>query len=259
MNLLRGDQHARSIFAEPPRAGPGADRRRAQAHPVVRDLRIRGRDSSRAATAPQGRDRAGSSAGTRVRLACEIQPLNNRRVMKYLDTTLGLGKPERKAWIQHWIKEGFAALERMLADPATGSSAMETCRRLRISASCRRWQTRCAPNATSLRFQRCIGSMKLVRHFPLSMLPPHTTSRMQPCRVSAETIFPSTSHRCPPQPQSQRQEGPAMASKKLIASDRSSRARTPRWKRRFPRSCAHEKPSSRSASPSTRAACVCRR
>ena len=36
-------------------------------------------------------------------------------------TTLGLGTPERKAWIQHWIKEGFAALERLLADRATGT------------------------------------------------------------------------------------------------------------------------------------------
>jgi len=54
-------------------------------------------------------------------VACEMQPLNNPRVMDYLDATLGLGKPERKAWIQHWIKEGFTALERMLVHPETGT------------------------------------------------------------------------------------------------------------------------------------------
>jgi maleylpyruvate isomerase len=54
-------------------------------------------------------------------LACEIQPLNNRRVMKYLETTLGLGTAERKAWIQHWIAEGFDALEHLLDDGATGT------------------------------------------------------------------------------------------------------------------------------------------
>jgi len=54
-------------------------------------------------------------------LACEIQPLNNRRVMKYLETALGLGTAERKAWIQHWIAEGFDALEHLLADGETGA------------------------------------------------------------------------------------------------------------------------------------------
>ena len=54
-------------------------------------------------------------------IVCEIQPLNNRRVMKYLETTLGLGTPERKAWLHHWIVEGFSALERLLADGATGT------------------------------------------------------------------------------------------------------------------------------------------
>ena len=53
-------------------------------------------------------------------VACDIHPLNNTRVMKYLDATLGLAKEAREAWYAHWVTEGFAAIEPMLAARATG-------------------------------------------------------------------------------------------------------------------------------------------
>ncbi|WP_408952582.1 maleylacetoacetate isomerase [Lysobacter sp. Hz 25] len=54
-------------------------------------------------------------------IACEIHPLNNLRVLKYLDGTWNVPQPERDGWVKHWISEGFTALETMLAeDPATG-------------------------------------------------------------------------------------------------------------------------------------------
>lgn len=49
-------------------------------------------------------------------IACDIHPLNNLRVLKYLTGELGLGEAERGRWYRHWVHEGFAALERMLAD-----------------------------------------------------------------------------------------------------------------------------------------------
>lgn len=54
-------------------------------------------------------------------IACDIHPLNNLRVLRYLGTALDAGDPQQSAWYHHWIHEGFKALESMLAaDPQTG-------------------------------------------------------------------------------------------------------------------------------------------
>lgn len=52
-------------------------------------------------------------------IACDIHPLNNLRVLKYLSGPLGLDQAQRDAWYAHWISEGFAALE-ALAAPRAG-------------------------------------------------------------------------------------------------------------------------------------------
>ncbi len=52
--------------------------------------------------------------------ACDIHPLNNLRVLNYLERDLGQPAAVRAAWYRHWVGEGFAALEQMLADPRTG-------------------------------------------------------------------------------------------------------------------------------------------
>lgn len=44
-------------------------------------------------------------------IACDIQPICNLRVLKYLTGTLGLSDQKKSTWYQHWIREGFAALE----------------------------------------------------------------------------------------------------------------------------------------------------
>jgi maleylacetoacetate isomerase len=47
-------------------------------------------------------------------IACDIHPLNNRRVLKYFSEVLHLSEDQQHAWIQHWIQTGFSALEKML-------------------------------------------------------------------------------------------------------------------------------------------------
>jgi maleylacetoacetate isomerase len=49
-------------------------------------------------------------------IACDIHPLNNLRVLKYLENPLGLDAPRRDEWYRHWIREGFAAIETQLAE-----------------------------------------------------------------------------------------------------------------------------------------------
>jgi maleylpyruvate isomerase len=54
-------------------------------------------------------------------IACEIHPLNNLRVLKYLKHVVKQDDEQRDAWYQHWIAEGLAPLEMMLAaSPWTG-------------------------------------------------------------------------------------------------------------------------------------------
>ena len=53
-------------------------------------------------------------------IACDIHPLNNLRVLKYLGGPLKQEQEQRDAWYAHWIKEGFEALEAM-ARPRSGA------------------------------------------------------------------------------------------------------------------------------------------
>jgi len=48
-------------------------------------------------------------------IACEIHPLNNLRVLRYLVRTAGLSDDAKNAWMRHWIEDGLAAVERQLA------------------------------------------------------------------------------------------------------------------------------------------------
>jgi maleylpyruvate isomerase len=57
-------------------------------------------------------------------VACEIHPLNNLRVLRYLKHNLKVADDAKDAWYRHWVEEGFATLERRMAgDPRTGSFA----------------------------------------------------------------------------------------------------------------------------------------
>lgn len=53
-------------------------------------------------------------------IACDIHPLNNLRVLKYLEGPLHLGHEVRNSWYAHWIEEGFTALEALAVQRAGG-------------------------------------------------------------------------------------------------------------------------------------------
>jgi maleylpyruvate isomerase len=54
-------------------------------------------------------------------LACDVHPLNNLRVLKYLSGTIGVDDAAKAAWIDHWHAAGLTALESELAnDPRRG-------------------------------------------------------------------------------------------------------------------------------------------
>lgn len=55
-------------------------------------------------------------------IACEVHPLNNLRVLQYLQDTFGGDEAAQKDWFSHWVCLSFDALEARLAhEPATGT------------------------------------------------------------------------------------------------------------------------------------------
>jgi maleylpyruvate isomerase len=44
-------------------------------------------------------------------IACEVHPLNNLRVLKYVKNTLNAGEEGKDMWYRHWCKTGLEAVE----------------------------------------------------------------------------------------------------------------------------------------------------
>ena len=67
---------------------------------------------------PAGRARVRALA---LDIACEIHPLNNLRVLRYLVHDLKVGEDDKNRWYRHWVETGLEVVERQVAGhPATG-------------------------------------------------------------------------------------------------------------------------------------------
>ena len=62
-------------------------------------------------TEPVSRARAMEMALT---IAADIHPINNLRILKYLDSEMGQDEDAVDGWYRHWIEAGFATLEKLL-------------------------------------------------------------------------------------------------------------------------------------------------
>jgi len=47
-------------------------------------------------------------------IACEIHPLNNLRVLRYLTRDLGLAEEAKDRWYRHWVETGLEVVEQRL-------------------------------------------------------------------------------------------------------------------------------------------------
>lgn len=53
-------------------------------------------------------------------IACEIHPLNNLRVLRYLVGPMQVAEDDKNRWYRHWVETGLEVVERQLAaQPAT--------------------------------------------------------------------------------------------------------------------------------------------
>ena len=51
-------------------------------------------------------------------VACDIHPINNLRVLRYLAHSFGRDEHDIGQWYNHWIDAGFQAFEQLVADDA---------------------------------------------------------------------------------------------------------------------------------------------
>ena len=119
VNLLDGEQQAEAYRARNPQAFvPMLEvdgLRLTQSLAIVDWLEARHPDPALLPSAPDDRAHVLAMALT---VACDIHPLNNLRVLKYLSGPLGQPQEARDTWYRHWVSEGLAALETMAAPRA---------------------------------------------------------------------------------------------------------------------------------------------
>ncbi|MEO8523424.1 MAG: maleylacetoacetate isomerase [Caldimonas sp.] len=65
---------------------------------------------------PRGLDERGWVRAIAAQIACDVHPLNNLRVLQYLEKTMHMDAGQKAAWIAHWITQAFEALETRLAN-----------------------------------------------------------------------------------------------------------------------------------------------
>ncbi|WP_417559822.1 maleylacetoacetate isomerase [Marinomonas sp.] len=54
-------------------------------------------------------------------IACDMHPVNNLRILGYLKKEIGISDEQKNDWYQHWINEGFTAVETLLTRHGHGS------------------------------------------------------------------------------------------------------------------------------------------
>lgn len=54
--------------------------------------------------------------GIALSIACDIHPLNNLRVLRYLVRNLNVSDDDKNAWYRHWCEQGLAAIETTLTN-----------------------------------------------------------------------------------------------------------------------------------------------
>jgi maleylacetoacetate isomerase len=64
---------------------------------------------------PAGAARRSQARAMALLVACDIHPLNNLRVQQFLKNRLDASDEQSLQWMNHWMSEGFTALEQLLA------------------------------------------------------------------------------------------------------------------------------------------------
>jgi maleylacetoacetate isomerase len=103
-------------------------------------------------------------------VACDIHPLNNLRVLQYLQQQGGFDETQRDRWVRHWVDTGLRVLERRLAgEPATGrychgdAPGMADCCLVPQLYNARRFGCKLEELPTLLRIEAACGELEAFR------------------------------------------------------------------------------------------------
>jgi len=121
VDLARGQQHGEDYAAlNPQHLVPSLEHQGHVLHQSLAILEYLDQTWPAPALLPEdARERARVRALAQL-IACDIHPLNNLRVLQYLDRSLSQPPAARADWMRHWMQTGFAALETRLAESARG-------------------------------------------------------------------------------------------------------------------------------------------
>lgn len=53
-------------------------------------------------------------------ISCDIHPINNMRVLRYLTDELGVSEKAKQRWYAHWVHQGLSAVEQLLRQSPAG-------------------------------------------------------------------------------------------------------------------------------------------
>jgi len=123
VHLTRGEQRAAGYVAINPQSLvpflEDGDVRTAQSLAIIEYLDERHPLPPLLPATPEARARVRAIA---LAIACDIHPLNNLRVLRYITKVLGADDDAKNAWYRHWVEVGLSALETQLSsDGATGA------------------------------------------------------------------------------------------------------------------------------------------
>lgn len=79
------------------------------------------RDPSSAPLLPKDAALRARARQLALMVACDIHPLNNLRVLNYLNRELAVAEDARDRWVRHWITQGFTAIEALLSQNTGGA------------------------------------------------------------------------------------------------------------------------------------------
>ena len=122
VNLRKQEQRAADYVARNPSAGvpllTDGDFQLSQSLAIIDYLDATHPEPRLIPAAPRERARVLELSNA---IACDIHPVNNMRILRYLQEVLGASEAQKNAWYHHWIREGMTAVEALLARHGHGA------------------------------------------------------------------------------------------------------------------------------------------
>ncbi|MEB6665070.1 maleylacetoacetate isomerase [Achromobacter ruhlandii] len=122
VNLRKQEQRAADYVARNPSAGvpllTDGDFQLSQSLAIIDYLDATHPEPRLIPAAPRERARVLELSNA---IACDIHPVNNMRILRYLQEELGATDAQKNAWYHHWIRESLTAVESLLTRHGHGA------------------------------------------------------------------------------------------------------------------------------------------